>query len=122
MIIAAVLSAYFGFNLLLDYQATVNRYNVQTDYASLYIGLLSIAAFGLDLFAGMLLLLKKHLVIAETLTAIVLACGLASPWIVLYFHSPLVYIYWQTFALQGLMTSSPMIAFSLVTLVSLWYG
>ena len=117
MIIAAVLSAYFGFNLLLDYQATINRYNVQTDYASLYIGLLSIVAFGLDLFAGMLLLLKKHLVIAETLAAVVLACGLASPWIVLYFHSPLIYIYWEKFLLQGLIASSPMIAFSLVTLI-----
>ena len=117
MIIAAGLSAYFGFNLLLDYRATVDRYHVQTDYASLYVGLLNIVAFGLELFAAMLLLLKKHIDLAETLASIVLACGLASPWFFAYFHSPLIYMYYETFLLQGLFVSSPMIAFSLATLI-----
>ena len=118
LIIAAGVSAYFGFNLLTNYRTSLaNGRYVPTDYASLYVGLLSFVAFGLDLFAAMLLLFRKNTALAETLAAIVLACGLASPWIFTYFHSPLVYMYYGAFLLNGLFVSSPMIAFSLIALI-----
>jgi hypothetical protein len=117
MILAAVTSAYFGFTLLNNLVVSEGVMHFHTNYANLYVGLLSVAAFGLDLFAALLLLLRKYAAVAETLAAVVLACGLASPWIFTYFHSPLIYMYWGTFVLQGLWVSLPMIAFSLVTLI-----
>lgn len=118
MIIAAVLSAYFGLNLVESYRTSLaNGRFVSTDYPSLYVALLSFVSFGLDLFAALLLLLRKYIAVAEILVSIVLACGLAAPWIFTYFHSPLIYTYWEQFLLQGLYVASPMIAFSLITLI-----
>ena len=37
------------------------------------------------------------------MVSIVLACGLATPWIFTYYHSPLIYMYWESFLLQGLL-------------------
>ena len=73
MVIAAVVSAYFGFSLLVQYRATLTYYHIATDYRALYFGLLNFAAFGLDLFAAMLLLLRKHVDVAVILIATVLA-------------------------------------------------
>jgi hypothetical protein len=118
MIIAAALSAYFGLNLIESYRTSLaNGRFVQTDYPSLYVALLSFVSFGLDLFAALLLLLRKYVGVAEILAVIVLACGLAAPWIFIYFHSPLIYMYWEQFLLQGLFVASPMIVLSLVTLI-----
>ena len=117
MIIAAVVSAYFGLTLLNDLVVSVGAKHFHVDFARLYVGVLSLVSFGLDLFAALLLLLRKYVVLAEVLAVIVLACGLASPWIFTYFHSPLVYMYYETVLLNGLFVSSPMIAFSLATLI-----
>ena len=117
MIVAAGLSAYIGFTLLQNTQVAVGARNFETAYWNIYTGALNLASFGLGLFAAMLLLLRKYVALAEILAGIMLACGLAAPWIVMYFHSPLIYMYWWTFPLQNLLVSLPMIVFSLATLI-----
>ena len=117
MIVAAGLSAYFGFMLLADNQLAIGAGKFVTAYWNIYAGFLNLTSFGLGLFAAVLLLLRKYVVLAEVLAGIVLACGLASSWIFMYFHSPLVYANWAPFLLQGVLVSLPMIAFSLVTLI-----
>lgn len=79
MIIAAVLSAYFGYSLLLVYRGSLSYYHIPVDYRALYFTVLNFGAFGLDLFAAMLLLLRKHIGLAVILLCMVLAFGLAAP-------------------------------------------
>ena len=110
MILAAALSAYFGFSLLNSYQASVAYYHVATSYMELYVGLLNFAAIGLDLFAAALLLLRKYVVLAEVLVGVVLAFGLASP---------LIFTIEGYLPIGGLIFGLPMIAFSIVTLILL---
>lgn len=118
MILAAVVSAYLGFNLLTSYRTSLyNGRFVSPDYAGLYVGLLNLVAFGLDLFAALLLLLRKYVSLAEALVGIVLAGGLAASWIFTYYHSPFIYMYYGQFLLQGLFVVTLMTVFSIATLI-----
>ena len=120
MILASILSAYFGFNLLLDYRASFADYHIQIDYASLYGGILNLVAFGLDLFISMLLLLRKHVALAEVLTSTVLAVGLATPFIFTYYYPSHIYMNYEIFWLKGLLAGLPTLAFSVPTLILTW--
>ena len=131
MIIAAVVSAYLGFNLVSNYRTSLaNGRFVSTDYLSLILGLLNLAAFGLDLFAAMLLLLRKHIGLAVILIGIVLAFGLAAPLISNFmdtsqmlnpsFDIPTLTNMATAFAttgLYGLIYGSSMIAFSIPAII-----
>jgi hypothetical protein len=125
MILAAVLSAYFGFNLLINYQKSqVEYYQYLTDYASLLTGLLNILALSIDLIAASLLLSRKRIIFAKFLVIQVLAFGFAAPLIsrltapIIYANNPATtYMYYGTYWLKGVLASLPMLAFSIPALV-----
>ncbi len=129
MITAAIVSAYLGYDLLLSYQRSIGEYHeYMTDYASLQIGLLNFLAFGVDLFAAMLLLLRKHVATAKFLVISVLALGLAAPFIsrlnapLIYTEHPTsIFMSYAPFWLKGLLAGLPMLAFSIpaLTLIQL---
>jgi len=123
MIIAAVLSAYFGFIHLSFYRGSlISSAFVSVDYLSLYLGLLNSAAFGIALFAAMLLVLRKQAVLAEILVAIVVAFGLATPFIYVFYSLIHYDVTLVTFIdswrwKNGLFWGLPLIAFSIPALI-----
>jgi hypothetical protein len=128
MIAAAILSAIFGFYLLSAYRMSlVNGHFVPTDYPSLFMGVFNLVAVGLDLFGAMLLLLRKHIGLAVTLTGFVLAFGVAAPFVT-NFANPSHYSFvdasWTLImeqavkiGLLGLLYGLPLIVFSVPTLI-----
>ena len=110
MIVAALLSFCFGILLLSAYQASVEYYNTANFYPALHVGILNLLAFVLGLFSGVLLLTRKHIALSITRMVVVLTCGLAAP-LIFYAEGYM----WE----NGLFLGSPMIAFSIATLVIL---
>jgi hypothetical protein len=125
MVIAAILSAYFVFiNLSLYRGSLISSAFVSTDYRSLSLGLLDLVAFGLSLYAAMLILLRKKARKAKVLTTIVTAFGVATPLIyVLYPISSepilLLAIANSIRWINGLFLGLPIIAFSIPALILL---
>jgi hypothetical protein len=108
MIVAALLSFCFGILLLSTYQASIEYYNTANFYAALHVGILNLLAFGLGLFSGALLLIRKHVALSVTILVVVLAFGLASP-LIFYAEGYM----WE----NGLFLGSPMIAFSTAAII-----
>jgi hypothetical protein len=110
MIVASLLSFCFGILLLSAYQASVEYYNTANFYPALHVGILNLLAFVLGLFSGVLLLIRKHIIVSITSMVVVLTFGFASP-LIFYAEGYM----WE----NGLFLGSPMIAFSIATLVIL---
>ena len=131
MVASAVLSAFFGFYLLSAYRTSIlNGRFVSTDIPGLFLGVFNFVAFGLDLFAAMLLLLRRHVGLAVILLGVVLAFGASAPFVTNFVNQSHVSIidYPRFIVLQevvwsgvlGLLPALPMIAFSTPALILTW--
>jgi hypothetical protein len=111
MIIASIVSIYLGVLLLNSYNSSVaHAYYIY--YSSLYVGILNLIAFPLELISGAVLLTKK-VRLSVIIVVAVLIIGLASP-LILHFEGYL----WET----GLLFGSPMIVFSAIALALAFLG
>ena len=128
---AAIVSAFFGFWLLSAYRTSIlNGRFVSTDIPGLFLGVFNFVAFGLDLFAAMLLLLRRHVGLAVILLGVVLAFGVSAPFVTNFVNQTHISIidYPKFIVLQeviwsgllGLLPAVPMIAFSAPALIVTW--
>lgn len=131
LIVAAALSAFFGFYLLASYRnSMLNSRFVSTDIPGLFLGIFNFIAFGVDLFAAMLLLLRRHVGLAVILLGVVLAFGISAPFVTNFVNQTHISIidYPKFIVLQeviwsgllGLLPALPMIAFSIPALIVTW--
>ena len=107
MIVPTLLSAIFGLTLVSVYLAPPIAPGGTTLYSGLYIGILSLAAFALGSYSGMLLLAGKHFVRAVTGMAIIFSFGIATLLIPLLEGLPLQ---------SGVIVATPMIVSSVIAL------
>jgi hypothetical protein len=106
MIVPSLLSAVFGIVLVTVYLRLPSGPG-EIFYSGLYAGILSLAAFALGLYSGMLLLAGKHFVRAVTGMAMIFSFGVATLLIPTLEGLPLQ---------SGLLVASPMIASSIIAL------
>jgi hypothetical protein len=106
MIVPSLLSAVFGIVLVTVYLRLPSGPG-EIFYSGLYAGILSLAAFALGLYSGMLLLAGKHFVRAVTGMAMIFSFGVATLLIPTLEGLPLQ---------SGLIVASPMIASSIIAL------
>lgn len=123
MLIAAILSAYSGLIQLIDYRGSLSYPFSPRDDRGLILGLLYFIAFGLSLFAAMLLLFRKKPLLAEALVVTVMILGIATPIIYVLYPIPsestLSAITNWTRWINGLYSGLPMITFTIPTLILL---
>jgi hypothetical protein len=107
MIVPSLLSAFFGIVLVSVYLRLPFGPEGTVFYSGLYAGILSLAAFALGSYSGMLLLAGKHFVRAVTGMAMIFSFGVATLLIPTLEGLPLQ---------SGLIVASPMIASSVIAL------
>ena len=120
LIVAALLSIYFGSIFIRSYESNYNVY-----YAGLPIAILHLVASGIELFSAALLLIRKHTSIALACMVIVFLLGLSIPLIGMLDQpttgGPPFFLFRHllspTMWLNGLFLGSPMIAFSAAGLI-----
>lgn len=106
MIVPSLLSAIFGLTLVSVY-LTLPSGPGEIFYSGLYAGILSLAAFALGLYSGMLLLAGKHFVRAVTGMAMIFSFGVATLLIPTLEGLPLQ---------SGVIVATPMIVSSVIAL------
>jgi hypothetical protein len=108
---------------LLGYRGSVEYPFSPIDYRALYLGLITLAAFGINSFAAMLLLLRKKPLLAEVLVVTVMVLGITTLLIYVLYPFPsestLSAISSSTRWINGLYSGLPMITFTIPALILL---